>query len=346
MPAPTTSPHVTTAPADRPSRRRIAITATIMLAWILSDGAEFAVAQTASYPTRPVRLVVPFEPGGSTDVTARLVAKKLSERLGQNFYIENRAGAGGNLGTALVAKAAPDGYTLLWANVAPVAINPHLYSRLPFNATKDFVPITLATVFPNVMVAKPSLPADSFAAFAGKAKTEFNELMYASAGIGSSTHLAAEWLNAALGTKWIHVPYKGGGPALMGVVSGQVDLYFSSVPAALPHVSTGRLKALATTGLVRDPALPDIPTVAEVGPRDFDVLNWNGLLAPTGTPQHIVDTLNRAAVEVLASPELKELLLQQGALPQPMTQAEFTGYIGKESEKWARLVRTLNAKIE
>lgn len=323
-------------------RRALIVTAVVLT---LAGAIEGALAQASVYPSRPVRLIVPFEPGGSTDITARLVAKKLGERLNANFYIENRAGAGGNIGTDLVAKARPDGYTLLWANVAPVAINPHIYSKLSFDPTKDFVPITLATVFPNVIVVKPSLPADTLAAFLAKAKTEFKGLLFASAGNGSSTHLAAEWLNGALGAQWTHVPYKGGGPALMGVVSGQVDLYFSSVPAALPHIETGALKAIATTGAVRDPSLPDVPTVAEAGPRDYEVVNWNGLLAPTGTPQDIIDLLNKATVEVLDSPDLRAQLAKQGAHPQPMTPAEFADFIKKDSARWAEVVKTIKVKI-
>jgi tripartite-type tricarboxylate transporter receptor subunit TctC len=324
-------------------RRRTLVATAVVLA--LAGGIEGTLAQTSVYPSRPVRLIVPFEPGGSTDSTARLVAKKLGELLHTTFYIENRTGAGGNIGTDLVAKAQPDGYTLLWANVAPIAINPHIYSKLSFDPTKDFVPITLATVFPNVIVAKPSLPADTLAAFRAKAKTEFKDLFFASAGNGSSTHLAAEWLNIALGTQWTHVPYKGGGPALMAVIGGQVDLYFSSIPAALSHLQAGTLKAIATTGAVRDPALPDVPTVAESGLPDFEVLNWNGLLAPTGTPQNIIDLLNKAAVEALTSPDLVAQLAKQGAHPQPMTQAEFAEFIKKDSARWAEVVKTIKLKI-
>jgi tripartite-type tricarboxylate transporter receptor subunit TctC len=330
--------------ARTPYRRRALIAVAVALT--LAGATAGALAQAPVYPSRPVRLIVPFEPGGSTDITARLVAKKLGERLNASFFVENRAGAGGNIGTDLVARAQPDGYTLLWANVAPIAINPHLYARLSFDPTKDFVPIALATVFPNVIVAKPSLPADTLAAFLAKAKTEFNGLLFASAGNGSSTHLAAEWLNSALGTQWTHVPYKGGGPALMGVVAGQVDLYFSSIPAALPLLETGALKAIATTGTVRDPALPDVPTVAEAGPRDFEVLNWNGLLAPTGTPQDIIALLNQAIVEVLAAPDLRAQLAKHGAHPQPTTPAEFADFIKKDSARWAEVVKTIKLKID
>jgi tripartite-type tricarboxylate transporter receptor subunit TctC len=324
-------------------RRSALIATAVVLA--LTAGIEGTFAQTSPYPSRPVRLIVPFEPGGSTDITARLVAKKLGDLLHATIYVENRSGAGGNIGTDIVAKAQPDGYTLLWANVAPIAINPHLYSKLPFDPTKDFAPITLATVFPNVIVVKPSLAADTLATFRAKANTEFKQLFFASAGNGSSTHLAAEWLNSALGTQWTHVPYKGGGPALMAVVAGQVDLYFSSVPAALPHLQMGTLKAIATTGAVRDSSLPDVPTVAEAGIRDFEVLNWNGLLAPAGTPQDIIDLLNKSAVEALTSPDLLEQLAKHGAQPRPMTTAEFAAYIKKDSARWAEVVKTTKLKI-
>jgi tripartite-type tricarboxylate transporter receptor subunit TctC len=305
-----------------------------------------AQAQALNYPARPIRLIVPFEPGGSTDITARIVASAMSDRFKKGIIVENRAGAGGNLGTDLVAKAAPDGYTLLWANVAPIAINPYLYTKVSYDVERDFAPITLSTVFPNVLVAKPNLNVESFASFAAKARSENSGLFYGSAGNGSSTHLGAAWLSMLLGAHWKHIPYKGGAPALLAVASGEIDLYLSSVPAALPYVSSGALKALATTGKTRDPALPDVPTVAEAGYPEYDVVNWNGLLAPKGTPEEIIDYLNKTVVELLSSPDLKAKLVQLGAFPSPMSRGEFSDFIKAESKKWSALVTELKVKVE
>jgi tripartite-type tricarboxylate transporter receptor subunit TctC len=323
--------------------RRTALAALAALPSVFLPAA--AQAQKAAWPGRPIRLVVPFEPGGSTDITARLIAQQLSERIGQPIVVDNRPGAGGNLGSDLVAKAPADGYTLLWGNVAPVAINEHLYAKMPYNALRDFAPISLATVFPNVLVAKPSLPAKSAVDFIQRAAKDFPDLSYGSAGNGSSTHLASEWLASSLHTKWLHVPYKGGSQALLAVAAGQVDLYFSSVPAALPYLKSGQLKAIATTGRTRSAALPDVPTIAESGIAGYEVVNWNGLLAPAGTPAPVVELLGRAMVESLRSADLKARLLAQGAEPAPMTPAQFQDYIRSESAKWARVIKLANVKL-
>ncbi|WP_051236261.1 Bug family tripartite tricarboxylate transporter substrate binding protein [Ottowia thiooxydans] len=307
--------------------------------------ASSAFGQAERYPNRPVKLVVPFEPGGSTDSTARYLAQKLGEKLGQSFVVENRGGAGGNIGTDLVAKAKPDGYTLLWANVAPVAINPHLYKKIPYDSVKDFAPITLATVFPNVIVVKASLPVTS-ANFLEKARGELKGMSYGSAGNGSSTHLAAEWLNTSLQAQWLHVPFKGGGPALLAVAAGQVDFYVSSIPAALPMLKNGLVKAIATTGKQRDPALQNVPTIAELGLHNYEVINWNGLLAPANTPKGVIEALNKATVEILSSPEAKAGLREQGAEPAPMTTEAFTDYLRSESAKWVKIIKMANAKVD
>lgn len=306
-----------------------------------------AAAQSgAGYPTKPIRLIVPFEPGGSTDVTARIVAHEMGKRMNQAVVVENIGGVGGSRGTDVVAKAKPDGYTLLWANVAPIAINVHLYKKLPYDPVKDFAAITLAAVFPNVLVVQPALKAETPSAFLKKAKTEYKDLTYASAGNGSSTHLAGEWLKSLTGANWLHVPFKGGGPALMAVASGQVDMYFSAIPSAMPYLRAGQVRALATTGRTRDTSLPDVPTMAELGLRDYEVVNWNGLLAPANTPSAIVQTLNTAAVAALSSPHLKAQLDAQGAIASPMTTAAFSEFIATESIKWARVVKTSNARVE
>jgi tripartite-type tricarboxylate transporter receptor subunit TctC len=300
----------------------------------------------AAYPDHPIRLIVPFEPGGSTDITARIVAQQLGTLIKQSIVVENKSGAGGNIGTQMVAAAAPDGYTLLWANVAPVAINPYLYAKLPYNPTKDLAPIGLATVFPNVLVVKASFPASSLQEFIAKSRNkELKGLTYGSAGNGSSTHLASEWLNQDLGSDWLHIPYKGGGPALMAVVAGQVDMYFSSVPAALPYIKSGTLKALGVSSKTPTAALSGVAPIASAGLPDFEALNWNGLMAPAGTPDAILQKLNEALRTVLESPDTKAKLLAQGADPSAMTRAEFAAYIHSENDKWARIVKLAHAHI-
>lgn len=315
----------------------------LMSAAMLAPGAAIAAD---AYPTRPIRLIVPFEPGGSTDLTARITAQAMSERLGQSIVVENKAGAGGNIGTDAVAKSKPDGYTLLWANVAPVAINPHLYTKMPYDAVKDLAPVGLATVFPNVLVVKAAFPATTLADFVARSKTDLKTLTYGSAGNGSSTHLAAEWLKTDLGANWLHVPYKGGGPALLAVAAGQVDMYFSSVPAALPYIKNGTLKAIGVTSLKRAPSLPDVPTIASAGLPEFEALNWNGLMAPAGTPVAVLDKLSTVMRDTLQSDAVRTKLTAQGAEPSPTTREAFATYLRSESTKWGRIAKLANARIE
>lgn len=301
---------------------------------------------TESYPNHAIRLIVPFEPGGSTDITARLVALKMGERLGQTIVVENKAGAGGNIGTDNVVKAKPDGYTLLWANVAPIAINPHFYPKMPFDPIKDLAPIGLATIFPNVLVVKPSFPANNLQEFIEKSKNELKEITYASAGSGSSTHLSAEWLNTKLGTNWLHVPYKGGGPALLAVLGGQVDMYFSSVPAAINYLKNGTLKAIGITSRDESATLPGVAPIASANMPDYEALNWNGLMAPTGTPDSILKKLNEELRLSLKSDEMRTKLLEQGAEPSDMTRQQFADYITSENDKWKKIIEVSKARPE
>jgi len=303
-------------------------------------------AQTPNYPNKIIRLIVPFEPGGSTDITARILADEIGRSLGQNIIIENLGGIGGSRGTEVVARSNPDGYTLLWANVAPIAINQHLYKNLSYDPVKSFSPITLATIFPNVLVVQPGMKMEKFKSFLAKSKTEFKTLSYGSAGNGSSTHLAGAWLNTLVGSNWLHVPFKGGAPALLAVASGQIDMYFSAVPSALPFIKAGKLFPLATTGKIRDASLPDIPTVAEIGFPQFDVVNWNGLLAPANIPPDVIEKLSQVSIEALSSSRVKARLEVQGAIASPMTPKEFSLFITKESIKWGNLVKIAQAKIE
>jgi tripartite-type tricarboxylate transporter receptor subunit TctC len=303
-------------------------------------------AQETSYPSRAIRMVVPFEPGGSSDITARIVAQELTSTLGQSVIIDNIGGAGGSRGTETVARANADGYTLLWANVAPIAINVHLYKNLSYDPVKNFIPITLATVFPNVLVVQPGMKNETFESLLKKANNQFKTLTYGSAGNGSSTHLSSVWLNALVGAEWLHIPYKGGGPALLAVQTGQVDMYFSAVPSAIPFIKTGRVFALATTGKTRDPLLPDVPTVTESGYPQFEVLNWNGLLAPAHTNSAIIELLYRNTVKALNAPSVREKMAAQGALISPMSPAEFKTFIEKESVKWDKMVKLTKPNVD
>lgn len=316
-----------------------------LLAAALFAGVVAQAHAAAPYPERAIRLVVPFEPGGSTDIVARMVAQKLGEQLGQSIVVENKGGAGGNIGTDQVVKARPDGYTLLWANVAPVAINTHLYAKMPYDPDRDLAPIGLATVFPNVLVVNPKFPASNLKEFMEKAQGELKNVSYASAGNGSSTHLGAEWMNTALKTSWLHVPYKGGGPALLAVASGQVDMYFSSVPAAIGYLKNGTLRAIGVTSREESATLPGVPSLASVVP-DYEALNWNGLMAPAGTPEDVLDKLNTELRRAMQSEDLKKKLLDQGAEPADMTRPQFTEYIKSESEKWKRIIEVAKARVQ
>lgn len=330
-----------------PAHARLLTTAALACATLSCIPAQHASAQSAeNYPARPIRLVVPFPPGGSTDFVARVVALSLTDRLGQSVVADNRPGAGGNIGTDLVAKAPPDGYTLLWANVAPVAINTSLYRKLPYDPAKDFSPITLAAVFPNVIVVQASFPAKSVKELIALARAKPDQLTYASAGNGSSTHLAPELLKAMAGIRMQHVPYKGGGPALVAVMSGEVSMYFSSVPGAMPHVQSGKMHALGVTSLARSPALPNVPTIAESGLPGFEAINWNGVLAPAHMPAPLVAKLHKEIAALLASPEVKGKLLAQGAEPAPMTPQKFAAYIATETTKWAKIVKLSGARVD
>lgn len=317
-----------------------------LLGALVCLGASAAAGQgeSAAYPHKPIRLIVPFAPGGSTDFVARLVAQGLADRVGQAVVADNRPGAGGNVGAEIAAKSRADGYTLFWANVAPVAINPSLYSKLTFDPARDFAPITLAAVFPNVVIVSASFPAKSMGELIQLAKARPDELTFGSAGSGSSTHLAPELLKTMAGIQMRHVPYKGGGPALIAVLSGEVSMYFSSVPAAIPHVRSGKLRALGVTSLKRSPAMSSVPTIAESGLPGYEAINWNGVLAPAATPKAVIERLNREIVAALNTPDIKAKLLDQGAEPSPNTPAQFQAYIRSETVKWAKVVKLSGAR--
>ncbi len=307
-------------------------------------------AQTA-WPTKPVKIVVPFAPGGTTDILARAVAPELSRAFGQSFVVENRAGAGGNLGADIVAKSAPDGYTLLMGTVGTHGINKSLYNKLPFDPQKDFAPITLVAGVPNVMVMNTdtakSLGINSVPDFIKYARSHPGKLNMASSGNGTSIHLAGELFKSMTGTFMTHIPYTGSGPALLGLLSGQVDVMFDNLPSALPHVRGGKLKAFAVTSAQRSGATPELPTIEEAGQlKGFEASSWFGLLAPAGTPADVVSRIQQETSKALNSPAIKEKLLAQGAIPSGNTPAEFTRFIDAEIRKWAPVVKASGAKVD
>jgi tripartite-type tricarboxylate transporter receptor subunit TctC len=298
-----------------------------------------------TYPTKAVRIVVPFAAGGGTDSLARLLGQKLQEALGQTFVVDNRPGAGGTIGTEIVAKAAADGHALLAVNAGHV-INPHLYKTLTYDTLKSFSPIALWGTASYVLVLHPAVPAKSVKELIalGKARPD---LTFASSGNASTTHLAAALFNNMAGTKMTHVPYKGGGPANTALVSGEVSCYFGSIGGSLPHIRSGRLRTLAVTGIKRSSALPAVPTIAEAGLPGYDVTGWFGMLAPASTPQDVVATLNREVNKALQQPDVKTRLLEaEGADPAPLSAAEFAQFIGAELRKYAEIVRISGARLD
>jgi tripartite-type tricarboxylate transporter receptor subunit TctC len=311
---------------------------------LLALVAALACAQT--YPTKPIRLVVPFPPGGATDILARDVAQKLTEAWGQSVIVDNRPGAGGNIGSELVAKSAPDGYTLEMGTVGTHAINASLYAKMPYDHVKDFTPVILVAGVPNVLVVNPALPANSVAELIAYAKANPGKLNFASSGNGTSIHLSGELFKVMAGVQITHIPYKGSAPALQDLLAGQVQMMFDNLPPSLPQIKAGKLRALAVTSLARAPALPDVPTLAESGLPGFEASSWFGILAPAGTPAPIVAKLNAEIAKWLATPEAKEKLSKQGANAAGGTPDDFAKHIATETAKWAKVVKDSGAKID
>lgn len=309
--------------------------------WIL--GAVTPVP-AADYPTKPVRLVVGFAPGGGTDTTARAMAGKLTELLGQQVIIDNRPGAAGNIATDIVAKSNPDGYTVLMGTIAALAINPSLYGKLPFDPVRDFDPVTLAVDSTNVLSLHPSVSAKSVKELIALAKSK--SLNGGSSGVGGTGHLALELFNTMAGTKIVHVPYKGGGPAMIDLVSGNIHLVFATAASAVGQIKAGKIKGIAVTTAKRSALFPDLPTVSEAGLTGFDANNWYGLLVPAKTPRPIITRLNSDATKVLNMPDIKQYLVAQGLDPHPGTPEEFGNYIKSELRKWAKVVKDSGAKAD
>ena len=297
------------------------------------------------YPNKPIKFVVPYPPGGGTDVVARIVNEPLATELGQPIIIDNRGGAAGNLGTDIVAKSAADGYTILFT-LSSHTINPKLYEKLPFDVERDFVPVSLVALIPQILVANPSVPITSVSELIAYAKANPGKLNYASVGIGSPAHIAGELLKLKTGIDMVHVPYKGGGPAVTDTIGGQVQLAFVSMPAALQHVKSGRLRAIAVTSAKRSASAPDVPTIAESGVPDYAVESWYGALAPAKTSPAIVAKLNAAFVKVLDNAQVKERLFVQGAEAAPSTPAEFDRVIKDELAKWEVVIKSAKIKPE
>ncbi len=334
-----------------PIHRRTLLRAAAASSALLAFGGP-AAAQ-ANWPTKPVRIVVPFAPGGTTDILARAVAPELSKAFGQQFIVDNRAGAGGNVGAEIVAHSAPDGYTLLMGTVGTHGINRALYPKLAYDPIKDFAPITLVAAVPNVMEMNADkarqLGINSVQDFIAYAKAHPGKLSMASSGSGTSIHLAGELFKSMTGSYMTHIPYRGSGPALLDLVAGSTDVMFDNLPSSMQQIKGGKLKALAVTSAQRSPALPDVPTVEEAGGpslKGYEASSWFGLLAPAGTSPDIVNRIQQEVAKSLGTPAIKEKLIAQGALPSGNTPAEFAKLIDSEHKKWAAVVKTSGAKVD
>jgi tripartite-type tricarboxylate transporter receptor subunit TctC len=314
--------------------------------WVIALclAATSASVQAQAFPTRPVRLVVGFTPGGGVDINARLLASKLSELLGQPVIVDNRPGAGTNIANEFVAKAAPDGYTLLMGSTA-IAINMALYKNLSYDTLRDFAAVSIFSQSPNILVVNSSSPAKSMSELIALARAKPGVLNYSSAGNGTTQHLAGELLKLRTGTNIVHVPYKGSAPSLSALIAGDVDLSFANVPAILQHVKSGRLRPLASTGTRRSELMPDVPTMQEAG-LGVEATVWYGVLAPAATPREIVNTLSDAIIKATRSPDIKQRLLDQGAEPVGNAPAEFDRILHKEVAKWGEVIRTSGIQVE
>jgi tripartite-type tricarboxylate transporter receptor subunit TctC len=329
--------------------RRQLLLAAASAPFALPSGQAFA----QGWPGKPVRIVVPFAPGGTTDVLARALAPELQKAFGQPFVVENKAGAGGNMGAAEVAKSTPDGHTLLMGTVGTHAINAALYPSLPFDPVKDFSPITLVANVPNVLVMNPAkahaAKINSVADLVRYAKANPGKLNMASAGNGTSIHLAGELFKTMTGTFMVHFPYRGSGPALLDLLGGTMDLMFDNLPSSMPHIKSGKLKALAVTGSTRSLSMLELPTVEEAGGanlKGYEATSWFGLLAPAGTPPDVVGRLQQETSKALNLPAIRERMLAQGAIPSGMSSAAFTRLIASETRKWAKVVKASGARAE
>ena len=309
--------------------------------------AAFSLAAHAQddYPNRPVRIIVPFAPCGSTDVVARILADKLGAEFRQSFIVENRAGAGGNIGADVVAKSNPDGYMLLMGTTGVLAINKHLYKEMSFDPDKDLTPVSYTSLITNILVVNPQVPARTVADLVKAAKADPGKLTYASSGAGSSTHLSAELFKSMAQVDILHVPYKGSSQALIDVMAGQVTMLFDNAPSSIPFIEQGKLRAIAVTSTRRLPNLPDIPTMDEAGVKGYESLSWSGIVAPAATPRRIIERLNAAIENILRDPDVKQRFAGLGVEAVGGSPEAFSRHIRAESDKWARVVKTANITL-
>ncbi len=319
--------------------------ATLVMSALLGFVAS-GTAYAQAWPSKSMRLIVPFPPGGATDILARQIGQKLSEKLNQQVIIDNRGGAGGNIGTELAAKAAPDGYTLLLEPGSTLTINPALYSKLAFDPVKDFLPVTQLVVVPYIVVVHPSVSVRSVKALIALAKARPGQLTYASSGSGQATHLAGELFNLKAGVSMLHVPYKGAGPAIVDLVGGQVSLMFGNMGSVLPFVKSNKVIALAVTAAKRHSLVPELPTVAEAGLSGYEISEWFGILAPAGTAKEIVTRLHAELVSILSVPAMADYLLSQGFTPIAGTPEAFSNLIRDDLKKWAGVVKQANIRVD
>jgi len=330
-----------------PSRRRFSLGA-LAAAAALGSGllATAPALAQAAFPSKTITIVVPFSAGGTTDILARVVGQALSTELGQSVVIDNRAGAGGNIGGALAAKAAPDGHTLFMGTVGTHAINASLYKKMPFDPIKDFAPLTRVANVPNLLVANPAQPYKTVAELIAYAKANPGKVNFGSSGSGSSIHLSGELFNAMAKVDMVHIPYKGSAPAVTDLLGNQIGIMFDNMPSAIQHVRSGKLRALAVTTAKRSPELPNVPTIAEAGVPGYEATSWFGLFTPAATPAPVVAKLNAAIVKVLAQPEVKKKIAEQGGEVVSETPAQFAAFIQKESVKWGKVVRDSGATAD
>ncbi len=317
---------------------RYAIAALVALTGM---GAQCVLAQ--GYPARAIRLVVPSSPGGGTDITGRIMAHKLSEQLGQQVVVDNRAGAGTIIGNDIAAKSPPDGYTLLMG-LSTLAINPSMYTKLPYDALRDFAPISQVVSSPNILTLHPSVPAKTVKEFIALAKAKPGSITFGSAGLGTSPHLSGELLKTLAKIDIVHVPYKGSGQSIISLLAGEIGANFPSVPTAIPYIKAGKLRGLGVTTAKRTLALPDVPSIAEAGLPGYEATQWFGVLAPSGTPRAIIDRLHQEIVRALRAPDVRDRLIADGTEPVGSTPEEFASYIKSETEKWARVIKAAGIK--
>jgi tripartite-type tricarboxylate transporter receptor subunit TctC len=314
---------------------------TLIVSWVCA----LAHAAEPAFPARPIRFVVPNAAGGSTDLVARTVAQKVADNLGQQIVIDNRPGSGGIIGTELVARAPADGHTLLMGTIGNLAISPHLYRKLAYDPIRDFAPVTQLASAAYMLVVHPSVPAKSVKELVALARSHPSQLNYASAGSGTGSHLSAELFRSVAGIALVHVPYKGGTPAITDVIAGQVQIMLNGIPSSMPHLKSGRIRALAVTTPKRSPAAPDLPTMAEAGYPGAESTSWTGVLAPDGTPPGAIARLNTKFVQALRTPEVSARLTADGAVPVGSSAAEFAAYLRSELAKWGKVVKVSGATV-